>query len=256
MLITRAPFATAQRIAFASASTGIERCGPDDLRDQQLAPAARARRSRRRRSSRAAIRPATNVPCPCVSTVGGPGDEALRGRDPRRAARDASPSTPESITATRTGARGGGSAHASKDAVLRGIPLPRQERVVGHVRDAPRRRAARRTAFPRTPRRADARWRRDRERADRREVDDPRRATGARAARRRAGCVGGRRDARPRSAPRHGRRRGEAERNGREEGRPPSRSLRRSRRDGDRQRGARLALGREPVGRRWPSGAR
>ena len=72
MLITRAPFATAQRIAFASASTGIEPLRPDDLRDQRAAPAARARRCRCRRSSCAAIRPATNVPCPCVSTVAEP----------------------------------------------------------------------------------------------------------------------------------------------------------------------------------------
>ncbi len=63
---------------------------------------------------RAAIRPATNVPCPCVSTVGDPStklfDAAIRPRSS-----GCLPSTPESITATRTAASGGGSVHASND---------------------------------------------------------------------------------------------------------------------------------------------
>ena len=77
----------------------------------------------------AAIRPATNVPCPCVSTVGGPRDEALRRgdaalelgvrpvdagvdhRDPnRRERRELGPEV--------------------ERAVLRRVPLARQERVV------------------------------------------------------------------------------------------------------------------------------
>ena len=79
--MTRAPFATAQRIAFASASTGIDRCGPTTFATSSSAGGASPAMPMPSFVC-AAIRPATNVPCPCVSTVAGPADEALGGGDP------------------------------------------------------------------------------------------------------------------------------------------------------------------------------
>ena len=76
-----APFATAQRIALASASTGIDRCGPTTFATSSSAGGASPAIPMPSFVC-AAIRPATNVPCPCVSTVAGPGDEALGGRYP------------------------------------------------------------------------------------------------------------------------------------------------------------------------------
>ena len=180
MLMTRAPFATAQRIALASASTGIERCGPTTFA---------TRSSRRRREAR--------DPDAVVRLRGDePGDEravplrvdrrrARRRSSSRRrsarAARDASPSTPESITATRTGAKRRRLDPGVERAVLRGVPLARQERVVGHVGDTPDAERPRRTGRLRRRGGRSAPGRRPRA-PDRGEVDDTgrRRARGAR----------------------------------------------------------------------------
>ena len=87
MLITRAPLATAQRIAFASASTGIERCGPTTFAIRSSAGGARpgdadavvrlALRSGRRRTSRG----------PACRPSAGPRRSSSRRRS-GRAARD------------------------------------------------------------------------------------------------------------------------------------------------------------------------
>ena len=53
----------------------------------------------------AAISPATNVPCPCSSSVRRAADERLAPRRRGRRDRDATPSMPESMIATLTGAR-------------------------------------------------------------------------------------------------------------------------------------------------------
>ena len=113
MLITRAPFATAQRIALASASTGIERCGPTTFAIRSCAGGARPAMPMPS-FVLAAIRPATNVPWPCVSTVADPLTKLFAAAIRPRSS-GCVPSTPESITATRTAASGGGSVHASND---------------------------------------------------------------------------------------------------------------------------------------------
>ena len=61
----------------------------------------------------AAISPATNVPCPCVSTVAGPGTKLLEAAI-RPCSSGWVPSMPESITAILTAAKGGSSGQASK----------------------------------------------------------------------------------------------------------------------------------------------
>ena len=109
--MTRAPFATAHLIARASASTGIERWGPTTFATRSCAGGARPAIPTPS-FVRAAMSPATNVPCPCVSTVAGP-ETKLFAAAMRPRSSGCSPSTPESITATRTGARGGSSTHAS-----------------------------------------------------------------------------------------------------------------------------------------------
>ena len=100
----RAPFATAQRIAFASASTGIDRSGPTTFATRSSAGGARPAIPRPS-FVWAAIRPATNVPCPWVSTVADPPTKLF---DPTIRPRSSGclPSMPESMTATRTDARG------------------------------------------------------------------------------------------------------------------------------------------------------
>ena len=111
--MTRAPLATAQRIALASASTGIDRCGPTTFATSSSAAGASPAMPTPSFVC-AAIRPATNVPWPWVSTVAGPAtklfEAAIRPRSSGWV-----PSIPESITATLTAASGGSSIHASND---------------------------------------------------------------------------------------------------------------------------------------------
>ena len=189
--MTRAPFATAQRIAFASASTGIDRCGPTTFAIRSSAGGARPAMPTPSFVS-AAISPATNVPWPWVSTVAGPATKLLAAAIRPRSS-GCVPSMPESITATRTAASGGGSVQASKDRFCaayhwRGrngslgtndVPAAPQRLDVARARDTPERRAL---------------GRGDREGGDRREVDDRRRAARPESLRDR-GTVGGRRDA-------------------------------------------------------------
>ena len=79
--MTRAPLATAQRIALASASTGIDRCGPTTFATSSSAggcePGDADAVVRLRRDQAGDERPV-----PLGVDGGGPGDEALRGGDP------------------------------------------------------------------------------------------------------------------------------------------------------------------------------
>ena len=79
--MTRAPLATAQRIAFASASTGIDRCGPTTFAIEELGGRRKAGDAdavvRLRRDQAGHERPV-----PLGVDRGRPGDEALRGGDP------------------------------------------------------------------------------------------------------------------------------------------------------------------------------
>ena len=94
----------------------------------------------------AAIRPATNVPWPWVSTVADPLTK-LFAATMRPRSSGWLPSTPESITATLTAASGGGSVHASNDRFWAAYHCSRQERVVRDVRLPP---AAERLDVPHT----------------------------------------------------------------------------------------------------------
>ena len=153
--MTRAPLATAQRIAFASASTGIDRCGPTTFAIRSSAGGA-SPAIPTPSSVCAAIRPATNVPCPWVSTVGRPGDEALRRRDPAAqlgmGAVDARVDHGDPDRRERRQLGPG-----VERAVLRRVPLARQERVVRDERlpagSAAPRRSARRQRRAAPPRR-------------------------------------------------------------------------------------------------------
>ena len=100
-------------MAFASASTGIDRWGPTTFATSNSAGGARPAIPTPSFVC-AAIRPATKVPCPWVSTRAEP-ETKLRAAAIRPFSSGCVPSTPESITATRTPASGGGSAHSSND---------------------------------------------------------------------------------------------------------------------------------------------
>ena len=247
--MTRAPFATAHRIALRLGLDRDRALGPDDLRDEEL------RRGREARDPDAVVRPRGDQP----------GDERAvplrvdRGRTRRRSS-SRPRSGPRSSGCVAVDARvDHGDTHGGERrwldprverAVLRGIPLPRQERIVGLVRDTPGAERLRCTAFPR---RRGGRRRPGAETASARigaRSTTRRRAAGAER-RGDGGCVGRRRERRPRSAPRMHRpepRRGRALTP--RGGPTPSLSLRLSRRNVDRERGAyRLAVGRQPVGR-------
>ena len=201
MLITRAPVRhrPADRLRL-----GLDRDRPvraDDLRDQQLGGGASpaipiavvrlAPRSARRRTSRG----------PGCRRVAEPPTK-LRAAAIRPRSSGCLPSTPESITATRTRASGGGSVQASNARFWADVPLAWQERVVRDEGRPAGRGAARRSGRRGPPRARAADGARHDERRDRREVDDrgsrPRRSSSLRDARR------GPRPARsrPRTAPR------------------------------------------------------
>ena len=209
--MTRAPFATAQRIAFASASTGIDRCGPTTFAISSSAGGARPAIPTPS-FVWAAIRPATNVPWPCVSTVAGPATKlfaaAIRPLQLGMRAVDARVDHGHPHGGERRrlgpGVERRGSASRTTGA---------KERVVRDERRAASSEHARRSAPP-TCRAAPRRRRRDRESARiGREVDDlgSRRASrsAARPPRDRRPARGRRRTG-PRSAP--GPRRGRAQR--------------------------------------------
>ena len=172
----RAPFATAQRIALASASTGIDRCGPTTFATSSSAGGA-SPAIPMPSFVWAAIRPATNVPCPWVSTVAGPGTKLLEAAI-RPCSSGWVPSTP-------------GVDHGHPDrrerrrlgpeverAVLGRVPLALQE---GVIRDECLPAAPEHLDVPRPADAAQRRRarRRDGERRQRREVDDPASAPGA-----------------------------------------------------------------------------
>ena len=197
MLITRAPFATAQRIAFASASTGIERCGPTTFAISSSAGGASPAMPTPSSVS-AAIRPATKVPCPCVSTVGGPLTKlfaaAIRlcssGWCPVDSGVDHGNAHGRERRRLRPGVEG---------SVLRGVPLAVEERV---VRDVGRATARQRfdVSLPRQAAQRARAVRRDREGVDRREVGDRRRAPSLELSRER-GSIGARAPRRRRTGP-------------------------------------------------------
>ena len=108
--MTRAPLSTAQRIARASASTAIVPAGDTTFATRSSAAGARPAMPVWLSSSAAMI-PATIVPCPRVSWAVPP--TKLRAIAMRRWRSGCMRSTPESITATRTGASGGGVSQAS-----------------------------------------------------------------------------------------------------------------------------------------------
>ena len=111
MLMTRAPWSTDQRIAFASASIGIVRCGVTTFAMISCAegnsPAIPTPSF-----TVAPISPATKVPCPCVSTVALPPTK-LRAAMMCFASSGWPPSIPESMIAIFTGASVGGCAQVS-----------------------------------------------------------------------------------------------------------------------------------------------
>ena len=110
MFTTRAPLSTAQWIARASAWTEIVPLGATTFATTSSAPGARPAMPTSL-SSWAAMIPATIVPCPRVSWAVPP--TKLLAIATCRARSGCPRSIPESITATRTGASGGGVSHAS-----------------------------------------------------------------------------------------------------------------------------------------------
>ena len=111
MLITRAPFSTAQRMASASASTEIERDFVTTLATRSSADGA-SPAIPIPFPTPAAIRPATNVPCPNVSV---PADPPTKLFEPMifPASSGCPASTPESITATGIRSSAGSVIHGS-----------------------------------------------------------------------------------------------------------------------------------------------
>ena len=110
-MITLAPLSAAQRIAAASAVSGIDPSGFTTFAtsscDEYAIPTIPVE------SSFAAISPAMKVPCPSVSTNGLPPTKLFASTIcPARSGMVLS--APESTIATFTGARTGGVGHASK----------------------------------------------------------------------------------------------------------------------------------------------
>ena len=172
--MTRAPLATAQRIAFASASTGIDRCGPTTFAIEQLGGRRQARDPDavvRLRGDQAGHERSVALRV----DGGGPGDEALRGGDPAAQLGMGAVDTRVDHRDPHGGERrqlGPG----VERTVLGRVPLPRQERIVRHERRSPAPQRARRTARPATPRSAAARGAETASAGIGREVDDARRA--------------------------------------------------------------------------------
>ena len=110
MLITRAPFSTAQRIARASASTGIVRDFVTTFATRSSAEGASPAMPIPLPTP-AAISPATNVPWPRVSVAGPP----TKLFEPMilPASSGCAVSTPESITATGICSSAGSVTHGS-----------------------------------------------------------------------------------------------------------------------------------------------
>ena len=156
MLITRAPLATAQRIAFASASTGIEPCGPTTFAIEEL------RRRREPGDADAVVRPGGDQPGDERAVAlgvdrGRPLDEALRRRDaaaqlgmrcrrrPSRSRRRGPPRAAAARSTRRTTGSGRRTTACGRSGSF------------GHVRLRAGCRAARRSARRATPRSAEAR---------------------------------------------------------------------------------------------------
>ena len=150
MLMTRAPLSTAQRIAFASASTGIVRDFVTTFATSSCADGARPAMPTPLSDS-APMRPATNVPCPSVSDRGGPADEALRVEDPPRRS-GCVPSTPESMTATRTRRERWGWSHEVERRLWVAYHWRGRERVVREERYLPAPEPSRHNDTPRRAR--------------------------------------------------------------------------------------------------------
>ena len=179
--MTRAPFATAQRIAFASASTGIEPLRPDDLRDQRARAGGASPAMPMPSFGPGGDQAGDERPVPLRVDGRRARDEALRRGDPAAQlgmgavdARSRSrPRAPPRAAAARSSSRTHGSGRRTTGAAGRGrsgrMPAAATEHLdVPHT--AERRAASRRSGG-------------DAQRGDRREVDDPRRTPAPRAAR-------------------------------------------------------------------------
>ncbi len=111
MLITRAPLSTAQRIAFASASTGIALDFVTTFATRSCADGA-SPAIPTPLSTPAPMSPATKVPCPSSSVFAEPPTKLSLSRIfPARSGCDAS--TPESMTATGIGSNDGSVIHGA-----------------------------------------------------------------------------------------------------------------------------------------------